>query len=116
MEVVGIGEAMTKLYLHIWNAPADDWDTRNVGIVSDSPEPIDDTDVRMRVFGRGPFKDTPRKPHDGKLNYEVVELFPGLELRASGYDRAELEYRVPEGWVLDENQQWRKVDSRGKYI
>ena len=90
-----MGEAMTKLYLHIWNAPYDDWDTRNVGIVSDSQEPMDDSDIRMRVFGRGPYKDTPRKPHSGKLNYEIIELSLGLELHASGYDRASLDYRVP---------------------
>ena len=82
-----------KLYLHIWNAPDDDWDTRNVGIVSDSQEPMDDSDVRMRVFGSGPYKDVPRKPHTGELKYEIIELVPGLELYAQGYDRASLVYQ-----------------------
>ena len=78
------------MYLHVWNVPAEKWDTRNIGIVSDSADVMDDTDVRMRVFGAGPYIDTPRKAYAEELEYTVHEIKPGMEIYAEGYDRASI--------------------------
>ena len=80
-----------KLYIHVFNVDPDEWDTRNVGIVSESPDPMEDTDIRMDEFGHGPFRDTPRVPYEGDLIYEIIELVPGVEIRGNGYDRCSLE-------------------------
>lgn len=79
------------LYLHIFNADPEEWDTRNIGIVSESAEPMDEADVRMRVFGSGPYKDTPRTAYGKELLYHIVAITPGLEIWGSGYDRCSLE-------------------------
>ena len=85
------------LYLHVFNADSDEWDTRNIGIVLDTPEKSDNllAAIRYETFGRGPFKDTPRKAYEGELIYEVYEIETHMEIYGSGYDRCSLEVTSP---------------------
>lgn len=49
--------------------------------------------------------------YQNRYTKKVNEEELALEWKLSGLKRP-----AREGWVLDENQQWRMVDSRGKYV
>ncbi len=66
--------AKQRLWLHIWNMPADNWDTWNLGLVA-ATDDINGLDVDV--------------PEDAE--HSVVEIVPGLRIYGEGYDRASLE-------------------------
>lgn len=81
------------LYLHVFNADHEEWNTVNIGIVLETPKKSKNLldCVRYIEFGSGPFKDTPRKPYAKELIYEVHEIIPHMEIYGQGYDRCSLE-------------------------
>jgi len=70
------------MYLHVFH-PVKEWDTRNYAIVSDKPDRIDDW-LLTRLHEEWKY------PSYDAIQYDVYRIEAGMELRAEGYDAAEL--------------------------
>lgn len=86
------------MYLHVFHPveitdkgkPVHHWDTRNVAIVSEKPDRIDDwalAALRDRwEYGRRKYE---------AVLYDIYDIVPGMEIVANGYDQATLEVDGP---------------------
>ena len=93
MEVVGVGEAMTK----------EGWALRFL--------------LRL-VLALHEKQDGVNESIHTQVDDFSVLLSGGMTMLefANKYPEYDMEKPPGEGWVLDKNQQWRLLDSRGKYI
>ena len=73
---------MMELWLHVFNPPKENWDTRNVAFVMDTPSFVD---------GLLEFQ----KHHTFSHTQEVYLLVAGMAIEANGYDRASLTVHLP---------------------